>query len=355
MMVSALWQPNFMANCMEVFSSPRQAPTVSVIMSCFNAERWVGESIESVLKQTYADLELILIDDGSSDATWKIIEQYRCNDERIVAVKKKNSGLADSLNVGISLAKGKWIARLDADDLCDESRLEQQLGFLETHPDVVLLGTAFIEINEVGDAVNEHRYPASHPSLVRNLEQSRRFFPHSSAMYRTDIVREIGGYNARIFRAEDVRLWLAFSQRGQLACMSLPLLKIRKHPNQISHVANGTRQYFDAVAARVCYFLRKAGVQDPSLEYSDNDWTTFLAWIEVNVSRSTEFQNVSAVENAKSCYRRPGNSYLRLFRLAMALVSSGSLKNIVTEKLFGSDLADRLAKEWTQVQSSRIV
>src|SRR2546430_2514522 len=105
-------------------------PEVSVLMSCYNATRWLHEAIHSVLVQTHDKFELILVDDGSTDETWNIIQSYRDRDQRIVAISKKNTGLADSLNVGIARAKGAWIARLDADDLCEPTRLEEQLDFV---------------------------------------------------------------------------------------------------------------------------------------------------------------------------------------------------------------------------------
>ena len=101
-------------------------PEVTVIMSCYNGSKWLEESIISVLVQSYKAFEFVLINDGSSDDTWNIIQKYSEIDSRIVPINKINSGLADSLNFGISIARGKWIARIDDDDLCEPNRLLEQ-------------------------------------------------------------------------------------------------------------------------------------------------------------------------------------------------------------------------------------
>ena len=136
-------------------SHPR-SPEVSVLMSCYNASRWLHEAIDSVLTQTFENFEFVLVDDGSTDDTWNIIQSYRDRDERIVPISKKNTGLPDSLNVGIAKARGAWIARLDADDVCEPTRLEEQVKFVSKHPEVVLLGTGCVEIDEQGGVKKKH-------------------------------------------------------------------------------------------------------------------------------------------------------------------------------------------------------
>ncbi len=144
----------------------RREPEVTVLMSCRNASRWLQEAIESVLTQTFPDFEFVLIDDGSSDRTWEIVQQYAKCDSRIVPIAKRPTGLSDSLNVGINRARGRWIARLDADDLSEPTRLQEQVRFVRSHPTTVLLGSAFIEIDESGRSIRRHSYPASHLGKV---------------------------------------------------------------------------------------------------------------------------------------------------------------------------------------------
>ncbi|MHB8130909.1 MAG: glycosyltransferase family 2 protein, partial [Mobilitalea sp.] len=123
-----------------ISKSQIKRPEVSVLMSCYNASRWLSEAVDSILRQTFENFEFILIDDGSTDNTWEIIQKYRAQDKRIIALLKKNTGLADSLNIGLNEAKGEWVARLDADDISLPERLFEQFKFVQKNNKVGLLG-----------------------------------------------------------------------------------------------------------------------------------------------------------------------------------------------------------------------
>ena len=321
-------------------------PEVSVVMSCYNASKWLHEAIDSVLGQTFSNFEFILVDDGSSDETWDIIQSYRSKDRRIVAISKQNTGLADSLNVGIALAKGSWIARLDADDLCEQTRLEMQINFVRNYPEVVLLGSGFVEIDEIGRILKNHKYPVGHTCLVRNLEYLRGFFPHSSAFYRVDLAKAVGGYNKRIVLAEDWRLWLELSLRGCIACLPQSLVKIRKHSGQISHEGNGRRQIVDAMAATVCHFLRKAGVADPSTVENPDEWKMFYLWVENQIDEASIFEKKRVWIDARTKYYSSSNKLIRIFSFVLHLLQSRHFFFVIHEKLFGSHLPVRLSRKW---------
>ncbi len=127
-----------------------KTPDVSIIMAVFNGEEFIEDSIKSVLKQTFKNFEFIIVDDGSIDNSLKIIKSYQAIDSRIKIITQKNNGLAKSLNVGIKNSKGKYIARIDADDLCYECRLEKQYMFMENNHLVDLIGSSVDVINENG-------------------------------------------------------------------------------------------------------------------------------------------------------------------------------------------------------------
>jgi glycosyltransferase involved in cell wall biosynthesis len=329
----------------------KRDPEVSVVMSCYNASRWLHEAIDSVLAQTFEDFEFILVDDGSIDETWNIIQNYRDKDKRIVPISKKNTGLADSLNIGLGLAKGSWIARLDADDLCENIRLEKQISFVRNNPGVVLLGSGFVEIDEQSRAIKKHHYPIGHHNLVCHLERLQRFFPHSSAFYRVDMARHVGGYNLRIRKAEDCRLWLELAAQGRIACLHQPLVKIRKHSSQISHENNGRRQMFDAIAATACHFLRKAGAKDPSIDNSSEQWDVFLNWIEGRIDEAGIFENRKAWADARTEYFLSTNRLIGIILFGTRLLQSGHSFALIYEKIFGSQLPERLAREWIMISS----
>lgn len=327
-------------------SSLNECPEISVLMSCYNAERWLHEAIDSVLNQTFKNFELILVDDGSTDETWNIIKSYRVRDARIVTISKNNTGLADSLNVGIAQARGVWIARLDADDLSATTRLDEQRNYVHDHPDIVLLGSGFVEIDEHGKKVLTHKYPSDHRALVRHLEYSKRFFPHSSAFYRTDIVRQVGGYNHRIRRAEDLRLWLELSTRGTIACLSGPLVNIRKHSSQISLENSGSRQLYDGIAATICHHLCKAGHEDPSSVASEEEWNIFLCWVEHRLEKLGYLKSCNAWSFARANYFASENRLLGAVRMSSYLLRSGFACRLMLQKIYGTNISKLLSEEW---------
>lgn len=321
-------------------------PEVSVLMSCFNGSRWLHQSIDSILAQSFTSFELILINDGSSDDTWEIIESYRDIDCRVVAINKNNTGLADSLNSGIFIAKGKWIARLDQDDLSESTRLEEQVCFMLKHPNVVLLGSGFIEFEENNKVIKKHTYPSNHKELVKNLERSKRFFPHSSAFYKVEVVKQLGGYNKRIHRAEDRCLWLELASKGSIACLPNPLVKIRKHADQMSLDEKGKSQLCDAISVEVCYFLRKRGYEDPSNDPDYNKWILFHKWVEDRILKLGILEKRNVWVIARKKFFSIENKFIGIIYLLKVLITSGHLVTLLLEKYFGSFLSKKLAREW---------
>jgi glycosyltransferase involved in cell wall biosynthesis len=132
---------------------------VSVVMSVFNGERFLREAVDSILGQTYRDLELIVIDDGSADGSGEILAQRRQADARLRVFPQANMGLTRSLNRGVELSTGEYVARMDADDLSEPRRFERQVAFMDAHPDVGLLGTAYREIDGEGRVLGTKVFP----------------------------------------------------------------------------------------------------------------------------------------------------------------------------------------------------
>lgn len=193
-------------------------------MAVYNGEKYVREAIESILNQTFKDFEFILVNDGSTDRTREILESY--NDPRIVLIHQGHMGLTRSLNKGIALAKGKYIARQDADDISLPDRLEKQIEFLELHKDIALLGTAAQIIDIRGSYLKTVKYPTDHSSLRIAIKHSNHFW-HGSVMFRRQIFFELGGYHEIFFTAQDYDLWLRFVEKFTVANLSDPLYKYR--------------------------------------------------------------------------------------------------------------------------------
>jgi glycosyltransferase involved in cell wall biosynthesis len=320
-------------------------PVITVLMSCYNAEAWLPEAIDSVLSQTYRNFEFILIDDGSQDNTLAVLQDYEKSDDRIKVITKVNTGLSDSLNVGLNQAVGEWLARIDADDICEPTRLEKQLSFVQANPEVVLLGTGFLEIDAAGQPLKAHQYPAKHKLLTNHLETLKRFFPHSSAFYRTKVAQHVGGYNKRYVTAQDWDLWLRLSEMGQVACLPESLVKIRKHENQISRCGAGKTYMIEAQGAIIQYFLRKRNY-DNLIPGAEDEWVKFHEWVEAQVDREGVFEEQAMWMTTRSEFLSRRNRIIGIVLFAKQLLYSGYAGKIVKEKFLGSDLPKRLAQQW---------
>ena len=236
---------------------------ISVLMTVYNSEKFLKESIMSVLNQTFSDFEFIIINDGSSDRSLEIIQDFEKQDKRIRVINKKNTGVTNSLNFGVFLAKGDWIARIDADDLCDINRLKIQYEETSNDRSLVLLGANCIEINDTGIKKKIHKYCLKHQDLKNNLLGLKKFFPHSSYFIRTSAIKKINGYRECIKRSQDFDLSLRLSEIGKLKCIDLPIVSIRKHKNQVSHEENGYRSFLYARIGLFSYLIKESGMEDP--------------------------------------------------------------------------------------------
>ena len=315
-------------------------------MSCFNAARWLEDAVSSVLAQSFTDFEFIVVDDGSVDNTLELIQKYAASDPRIIVISKPNSGLSESLNIGISMARGRWIARLDADDICEPTRLEKQIELASTSLDLVFIGSGLTVIDEAGNKLATYCYPTRHIALLKHLRSARKFPPHASALYRTKMVLDLGGYRSRIHRAEDWDLWLRLSEVGELACLSEPLVRIRKHSEQISHSEGGRRQMVDSRLATVSYWLRYFGNPDP-VEADEVSFSNFNTWVHSRLQESGLFEFQTHKGHIQAGVGKAMQSPLAFIRL----IGVCGRRPIFTlrflrERLFGESLARHLALEW---------
>jgi len=197
------------------------APAVSVLMSVRNGAPWVKEAAESVLGQTVPDLELIVIDDGSTDATADLLATIR--DPRLRMERHPPRGLTPSLNRALALARAPLLARLDADDLALPERLAWQRAFLDAHPEVGLLGTGVREVDVSGREIRVTR-PPEDDAAIRRAMIRRNPFVHSSVMMRRSALEEAGGYDESLPVAQDYDLWMRMSRVTRVANLPAPLV-----------------------------------------------------------------------------------------------------------------------------------
>ena len=180
-------------------------PEITVLMSACNAERFLKNAVHSILAQSYSNFEFIIIDDGSSDNTWNMLTGLK--DSRIKLVRnRENKGLTRSLNEGLKLARGTYIARMDADDISLPRRLEQQKIFLDKHPATAMVGCWIEVIDENGQKTKRFNFPIV-PYLLRWRLLFTNIFAHSAVMFRKDAALDIGGYSEKMRYAQDYDLW----------------------------------------------------------------------------------------------------------------------------------------------------
>jgi hypothetical protein len=237
------------------------SPIVSVVMSVFNGQAFLSEAIESILSQTFRDFEFIVIDDGSTDRTAEILASYASRDERMRVLQQENKGRAESLNIGIGLAKGDYIARMDADDVAMPHRLKEQVDFMERHAEVGLLSGAFELIDTTGQVINTVRLPLE-DSEIKSVMLRHNAMCHPAVLMRKEVVVASGGYRKPLLDADDYDLWLRMSERSRLANLGKPVLQYRIHSDQVS-VRNLRHQVLCVLAARAAASLRKRGSPDP--------------------------------------------------------------------------------------------
>lgn len=202
-------------------------PKISVILPVYNAGRFLSPAIQSILDQTFADFELIIINDGSTDDSAAVIGSFV--DPRIRVITQSNQGLRASLNTGLDQARGQYIARMDQDDISMPERLVQQADFLDVHPDHVLVGATYAYIDE------EDRIVGVFPALLDDAEIKRELytkspFGHGTVMLRASALRQ-GGYRYAQEAAhfEDFELWLRFAAAGKYANLPEVLYLWRKN------------------------------------------------------------------------------------------------------------------------------
>jgi len=198
-------------------------------MSVYNGEKYLNEAIDSILRQTFENFEFIIINDGSTDKSIELIKSY--SDNRICLIDQQNTGLAIALNRATNVSKGKYIARMDADDISLPNRLELQFSFLEAHGECVAVGGNAIIIDEGGAYI----YPSAQKcewEEIRKQLPSTPFF-HSSTMFRKSSFDEVKGY-PEIYRIEDAVFFNKLSQIGELRNLPNILIKYRLVPNAIT-------------------------------------------------------------------------------------------------------------------------
>jgi glycosyltransferase involved in cell wall biosynthesis len=212
-------------------------PVVSVVMPVFNTERYVGAAVESVLGQSFGDFEFIIIDDGSTDASKEVLEGCARKDERIRLVRRPNTGYAVALNEALGMTRGEFVARMDSDDVSRPGRFAAQVGFLRSHPDVVVVGGQAMAMDPDGEEM--YRWEGCHRDHevieALHLKGQGGVILHPAAMIRREALLRVGGYRVEFEPAEDVDLFLRLGEVGRLANVEDVVLDYRLRSRSVTY------------------------------------------------------------------------------------------------------------------------
>jgi glycosyltransferase involved in cell wall biosynthesis len=261
-------------------------PLISVCMPVYNAAAYLAEAVESILGQTLADFEFLILDDGSTDGSLRVLRRYARHDPRIRLSSRPHRGVAASLNDLVDQARGEFLARMDADDISLPGRFARQVEYLRAHPECVLVGCRVWHADPEGDPLEEYLTLGEHEEIdaFHFLNRGPALL-HPSVMMRRDAVQAVGKY--RNFPMEDVDLYLRLAERGRLARVPEFLLHYRVHAQNISR----SKEHFERAYPAICEILidacrrrnlpatlppRAEPVPPPDPQSLDRDWA--WAW-----------------------------------------------------------------------------
>jgi glycosyltransferase involved in cell wall biosynthesis len=217
-------------------------------MPVYNGQRYVDEAIASVVGQGYDDFEFVIVDDGSTDDTPAILAEWSARDPRIIVHRSaENEGIPSALNRGLAVARGEYIARQDADDLCVAGRMAKQVMALDADPNIVLVSTGFELIDELGRRRGSV-VPFEPPEVLQYLLHfSNAIGGHGVVMFRRDVVLSLGNYRVEFDFSQDYDLWSRLAERGRLLVLPITGMRYRMHDRRVS-VTSGKRQRLNSLS-----------------------------------------------------------------------------------------------------------
>jgi hypothetical protein len=238
---------------------------LTVVMSVYNGAPFLDEAIDSIRTQSFRNFEFLIVDDGSSDDTPRILARHALVDDRIRILTRENSGLIGSLNRAFEEATGAYIARMDADDVSRRYRLEMQMDFMSSNPGIALVGGAVEVIDTEGHQLDTIQLPTRPDEIRTHMREAGCALAHPTVFLRRDTVLQMGGFRKAYKHAEDYDLWLRMLERFDFANLQEVLLGYRRHDTSISY-QQATQQILSAWCARIVAKLRLEGLPDPTDE-----------------------------------------------------------------------------------------
>ncbi len=265
-------------------------PAISVVMAVFNGEQYLVPALDSILRQSFPDFEFIIVDDGSTDASPRILSEYARRDSRLRILSQQNQGLTKSLHQAVSLASGEFVARMDADDESHPDRFMHQTEYLRSHSDHVVVGSALEMMTAVGEPLYVNPVPLEHDEIVRRLVSHDGIaIAHPTAMIRRDVLMSVGQYDVSYACAQDLDLWLRLSEVGRLANLAEPLLRYRIHAKSVT--SRRRLLQLECAQRAVRAALERQGISQPAgkrcrFELSDDTAQQCRYWSKLSMRKA---------------------------------------------------------------------
>ena len=252
------------------------SPVVSVLMPVYNGSKYLSDAVDSILTQTYTNFEFLIIDDMSIDNSFEILKSY--NDDRIRLIKnEKNIGLSASLNKGLNLALGKYIARMDQDDISLPNRLEKQIEYFKEHNDICVLGSWFkvISGDDPYQIKKEYRWPDDPETCAFLLYYfGNSPIGHPCVMFKKNEIKRLGGYNVKYQIANDLELWLKVLLSHKRICnVPICLFYWREHDTNTSNTVLTIREHNNALSQFLSVLIGESISNKKSRLYRPINWT----------------------------------------------------------------------------------
>jgi len=273
-------------------------PKVTVLMPVYNGEKYLCESIESIINQTFFNFEFIIINDGSSDKSLEIIKSYQ--DSRIkVFHNSENLGITKALNIGLQFAEGEYVARMDCDDISLTDRLAKQANFLDDNPNITVVGSYMNMIDaESNDLHYQYKYPLNNDDIVNSM-LSCNPMGHPSVMFRYSEIMAVGGYHLREewqgVSTEDYDLWLRLAANNyKLANLPQTLIKYRYHQTSLTTKAIADNKMYEGF--NQCFYISGSNTfgcspKDLQLLRTKKHFTSLILFIRIATYLSNKEEN----------------------------------------------------------------
>lgn len=339
------------------------SPRVSVVMPVYNRATQLEEAAYSILKGSYADLELICVDDGSTDKSIEVLNRLAASDPRVRVHPQTNGGAYVARNNGALIARGELLAMIDADDLAMPDRIARQVAFFDANPDVVLLGGGMVMIDAEGNEFRTVTVPTTDPEIKKTL-QNFNCFHTTTVMMRKSAFDEIGGYRKAFRVAGDYDLWLRMAERWKLANLNEPLAKYRVHGDQISTKKLGP-QVISMLVCKAAAKVRTTTGKDPLVDATAitqelvsrlgitqeqirwHELRAYVWWAELVADAGQTDLALEMLDRASELSNTATTSRAELARLHRGYAKAYNLQKRTLRRLTSSAMAKLSEQDWS--------